>query len=114
MKVYIYKIQDNNNNDQFYIGSTLNLSRRKSHHKKNVKNKCGKLYWCKLYLYIREHGGWDNMTFSKIHEKDIEKLSDGTEEEQAIINLLKPTLNSNKSSKNNNCITTYKEISVSI
>jgi hypothetical protein len=110
MKCFIYKISDNNNINEFYIGSTLNLSRRKSHHKKNVKNKVGKLYWCKLYLYIREHGGWDSFTFSKIHEFDIEKLSDGTAEEQAIINLLKPTLNSIKSSCSLSCITTYKYI----
>ena len=53
MKCYIYKIENNNDKDQFYIGSTLNLSRRKSHHKKNVRNRVGKLYWCKLYVYIR-------------------------------------------------------------
>ena len=66
MKCYIYRIQNNNDPEQFYIGSTLNLSRRKSHHKKNVKNRVGKLYWTKLYQYIREHGGWDNFTFTKI------------------------------------------------
>lgn len=109
MKCYIYKIQDNNDKSQFYIGSTLNISRRKSHHKKNVKNKVGKLYWCKLYLYIREHGGWDSFTFTKIHELEIEKITDGTKEEQAIINLLNPPLNSIKSSCSFECATTYKE-----
>ena len=105
MKCYIYKIQDNNNPEQFYIGSTINLSRRKSHHKKNVKNKVGKLYWCKLYIYIRNNGGWDNFTFNKIDEIDIICLTDGTRYEQTIIENLKPTLNSiNASSK------VYKEI----
>jgi len=114
MKVYIYKIQDNENPEQFYIGSTLNLSRRKSHHKKNTTNKRGKLYWCKLYLYIREHGGWYKFTFSKIHEKDIECVSEGTQEEQAIINLMKPTLNSIRSSKYHNCITSFTELTIII
>ena len=99
MKIYIYKIQNNSDNDQFYIGSTLNLSRRKSHHKKNVKNKVGKLYWCKLYVYIRNHGGWDNFTFIKIHEKEIDCLSEGTCFEQSIIDELKPPLNTIRAHK---------------
>ena len=107
MKCYIYKIQDNNNIDQFYIGSTLNLSRRKSHHKKNVRNKVGKLYWCKLYVYIRNNGGWDAFTFSKINEIEISCLTDGTCFEQSIIDELKPPLNSIKAS-----IKPYKEISI--
>ena len=107
MKLYIYKIENNTDKEQFYIGSTLNLSRRKSHHKKNVKNKVGKLYWCKLYVYIRNHGGWDNFTFTKIDEIDINLLSEGTEYEQSIIDELKPSLNSIKASKK-----PYKEISL--
>ena len=99
MKCYIYRIQDNNDPEQFYIGSTLNLSRRKSHHKKNVRNKVGKLYWTKLYKYIRDNGGWDNFTFTKIDEVDILLLSEGTEYEQSIIDKLNPTLNSIRSSK---------------
>jgi len=99
MKCYIYKIQNNNDPKQFYIGSTLNLSRRKSHHKKNVRNKVGKLYWTKLYLYIRNNGGWDNFTFTKLHEIDILLLSEATEFEQSIIDELKPTLNSIKAKK---------------
>jgi hypothetical protein len=107
MKYYIYKIQNNNDPKEFYIGSTLNLSRRKSHHKKNVTNKRGKLYWCKLYLYIRENGGWINFTFSKIHEMDVESMTKCVEEEQAIINLLNPTLNSIRSCKLINPMTTF-------
>lgn len=99
MKCYIYRIQDNNDPEQFYIGSTLNLSRRKSHHKKNVRNKVGKLYWTRLYQYIRDHGGWDNFTFTKTHEIDIECLSQGTCFEQTIIDEFQPPLNSIRSSK---------------
>lgn len=112
MKAYIYHIQNNSDPKEFYVGSTLNLSRRKSHHKKNVKNKCGKLYWCKLYVYIRENGGWDNFTFTKIHEIDIETMQQVADEEQGIINMLKPTLNSIKSSKLENCKTSYIQESI--
>ena len=112
MKFYIYKISEILDPTQFYIGSTVNLSRRKCHHKKNVSNKCGKLYWCKIYVYIRSKGGWINFKFEKIHEIEIENATDGTKEEQAIINILKPTLNSIKSSIELNCITSYKEMLV--
>ena len=108
MKYYIYKISNNNDNKEFYIGSTKNLSRRKSHHKKNVSNKRGKLYWCKLYFYIRSNGGWVNFTFSKIHEIDVDSSLQCVQEEQAIINMMKPTLNTIKSTKSNNCLTTYE------
>ena len=114
MKFYIYKISEILDPTQFYIGSTVNLSRRKSHHKKNVTNKCGKLYWCKIYVYIRSKGGWINFKFEKIHEIDINIPSEGTNEEQAIIDLLKPTLNSIKSSTELNCITSFKELSINI
>jgi len=107
MKCYIYKIENNTDKDQFYIGSTLNLSRRKSHHKKNVRNRVGKLYWCKLYVYIRNNGGWDNFTFTKLHEVDILLLSKCKEFEQSIIDELKPPLNSIKAS-----VKPFKEIVV--
>jgi hypothetical protein len=107
MKCYIYKIENNTDKEQFYIGSTLNLSRRKSHHKKNVKNRVGKLYWCKLYVYIRNNGGWDNFTFNKLYEIEINQLSEGTCFEQSIIDELKPPLNTIKASKKQ-----FKEIVV--
>jgi hypothetical protein len=99
MKFYIYRIQDNNDSEQFYIGSTTNISRRKSHHKKNVRNKVGKLYWTRLYQYIRDHGGWDNFTMTKTHEIDIENLIQGHGFEQSIIDQFNPPLNSIRSIK---------------
>jgi len=114
MKCFIYRIQDNNDPEQFYIGSKLNLSRRKSHHKKNVRNKVGKLYWTKLYKYIRDHGGWDNFTFTKTHEIDIESLSQGTGFEQTIIDEFNPPLNSIRSSKSLSGLSTklIKELNI--
>jgi hypothetical protein len=49
-------------------------------------------------VYIRNHGGWDNFTFTKLHELDINMLSEGTCFEQSIIDELKPPLNSIKAS----------------
>jgi predicted GIY-YIG superfamily endonuclease len=94
IKYTIYKITDNNNNEQFYIGSTKNMSRRKSQHKKNVTNKRGKRYWTKLYVYIRQNGGLDNFTFEILHTEEYEDKHGALQKEQEMIIELKPPLNS--------------------
>ena len=94
MKYYIYKIYDNNNKEEFYIGSTKNFSSRMSHHKKNVRNKVGKLYWCKVYQYIRANGGWDNFTKDIIEAGTCSDCKFIKQKEQFYITLHKPTLNS--------------------
>ena len=103
MKYYIYKIYNNNNKDEFYIGSTKNFSSRMSHHKKNVRNKVGKLYWCKVYQYIRANGGWDNFTKDIIEAGTCSDCKFIKQKEQYYITLHKPSLNSISS-----CV--YKEI----
>jgi hypothetical protein len=92
-----YKIFKRDNPTLFYIGSTLNFSSRKSHHKKNVNNKVGKLYWTLLYKTIRENGGWSNFDMIKIYETENHPLR--FLEEQALISIHLPPLNKNKSSK---------------
>ena len=99
MKYYIYKIYDNNNKDEFYIGSTQNFSSRMSHHKKNVRNKVGKRYWCKVYQYIRANGGWDNFTCDVIEAGTCDGTGFIKQKEQYYIDLQKPTLNSIRASK---------------
>jgi hypothetical protein len=99
IKYTIYKIIDNNNPEQFYIGSTLCFSRRKSHHKKNVTNKRGKRYWTRLYVYIRKNGGWNNFTMETIQISEYETKDEALTDEQTFINNLKPTLNVNKAIK---------------
>lgn len=94
VKIFFYKIQQNNNDEFFYIGSTVNISSRKSHHRKNVYNKVGKRYWTYLYLHIRKNGGWDNFTLSVIEYGEYKTRKDGMIREQEIINELCPTLNS--------------------
>ena len=91
MKNVIYKIYCNIDDGHLYIGSTNNYSARKSQHRKNVTNRSGKKYWCKLYQYIRLNGGWSNFTMEIIEEvnQDINiKIR-----EQVLISTHMPSLN---------------------
>ena len=99
MKSYIYEISCKSNTELFYIGSTNNLSSRKSHHKKNTNNKVGKRYWTKLYTEIRNNGGWGNMLFIKLYEYDDISKDELRKKEQYYIDELKPTMNTIKSFK---------------
>jgi hypothetical protein len=92
-----YKIYKNDDPTIFYIGSTLNFSRRKFQHKKNTRNKVGKLYHTLLYKTIRDNGGWDNFTIESIWENEEHNLR--YLEERAIINILQPPLNRNNPTK---------------
>lgn len=99
MKGYIYKISIKDKPELFYIGSTNNLSSRKSHHKKNVTNKVGKRYWTKIYLEIRQNGGWNNIIFEIIIKYDEINSDVLKQNEQLYLDELKPPLNSIKSYK---------------
>ena len=57
----IYKLVSNDINiKDFYIGSTVNFTRRKGNHKSNTNNSNGKKYNYKVYQCIRDNGGWQN------------------------------------------------------
>jgi len=93
MKYFIYRITCKTIPTDFYIGSTINASRRKSHHKKNCRNKRGKLYWNKLYVFVRANGDWENFTFEVIETGEVENKDDIRRKEQEYIDSLQPTLN---------------------
>jgi len=92
-KAYIYKIY---NDENLYIGSTIDIYERKHCHKvqSNPNNKCRHL--SKLYKIIREKGGYEKFKFEIIETFDyIDKQSKITKEEY-YIKLLNPNLNSIK------------------
>ena len=59
-KTVIYKLVKNDdfNNENIYIGSTTDFTRRKTAHKTSCNNDKHKEYNAKKYQYIRENGGW--------------------------------------------------------
>ena len=96
-KFYIYKIFFTEDPDNIlYIGSTNNMSRRKSQHKKNTTNKCSKHYKQPLYQYIRGCGGFDKFTIEQLAELEYIDKPDRFRKEQEYINLYNSKLNINK------------------
>lgn len=90
----IYKIVSKDENDNnIYIGSTIDFERRKEQHRKSVDNKNGIQFYTLLYRYIRNNGGWDNFVMEKIIECSVsDKRSGFILETEYIINY-KATLN---------------------
>jgi len=60
-KTLIYKLVKNDdfNNENVYIGSTTDFTRRKTEHKKSCNNDKHKDHNAKKYQYIRNNGGWN-------------------------------------------------------
>jgi hypothetical protein len=97
MKYFIYCIKKEN--EILYIGSTNNFSQRKHKHKKNTTNKRGKLYWLKLYLFIRENGGINNFIFEILENGECITKEEIRKIEQKFLDIYNPNLNTKKSYK---------------
>jgi hypothetical protein len=54
-----------------YVGSTTDLTRRKSHHKSKCTNPKDKDYNAFVYRFIRDHGGFDNFDVVSVEENLI-------------------------------------------
>jgi len=83
----IYKLEIGN---EFYIGSTCNLTSRLHIHKSRTYNENDKRYNEKIYTAIRNIN-WNNV---KIHILEICNKEVIKQREQYFIDTLKPTLNS--------------------
>ena len=90
----IYKLccKDTNITD-IYVGSTTAFKNRKYQHKMGCNNEKGKSYNYKVYIFIRDNGGFENWDmieierFNAIDKRDLEKR------ERVYIESLKATLN---------------------
>ena len=67
-KTIIYKLVKNDdfNNENIYVGSTTDFTRRKNEHKNTCNNEKSKDYNDKKYQYIRENGGWSEWNMVEI------------------------------------------------
>ncbi len=92
-----HKLDYENNN--VYIGSTIDLHKRKICHKSTCITETNKSYHSNPYEYIRANGGFDNFQFTilrvcdNVDKKELIKL------EQSFIDVYEPTLNSQSASQ---------------
>ena len=90
-KSVIYKIQHLNDDNLLYIGSTTNFTKRKTKHKRDCKTSKAK-----VYVMIRENGGWDCFNMIVIKEFPCENKIELQIEEDNMMREMKSTLNMNR------------------
>ena len=84
---FVYKITPHNC-EEFYIGSTMDMKNREKQHINDSKIKTPK-----VYIKIRECGGF---VMKLLYEYECETESELRMEEQRCIDIMKPTLNSQR------------------
>ena len=89
---YFYKIS-HKDSENCYVGSTGNLIKRKSQHKKNCTYEKSKSYQYKLYKFIRENGGWDNFIMEELEQLVCENKEFRLNREKELFEIHKTTLN---------------------
>ena len=70
---FVYELKSKDTSvTETYIGSCWDMKKRLRDHKNNCHNKKIKHYNYPLYIYIREHGGWDTVEMTIIDSGECE------------------------------------------
>ena len=93
--IYMIKKKDDDDNENVYVGSTKDFTKRKWEHKTRCNNPNSKGYNYKIYKYIRENGGWDEWEMIAIETYPCESKRELEIRERFHIETLKPKLNKN-------------------
>ena len=73
----IYKLVCNDIDvKECYVGSTINLTRRKCHHKHRCNNTDNNSYNLYVYQFIRDNGGFDNWSMIQIESFNFNTRSE--------------------------------------
>jgi hypothetical protein len=78
-----------------YVGSTTDFKSRKSKHKSNCNNETEPAYNYKVYIFIRDNGGWENWDMVMIHRQSCVDELEAHKMEKDFMETLGATLNSN-------------------
>jgi len=100
----IYKIYCKNENiKDCYIGSTNNLTKRKTGHKSSCNNPSRKVYNSKIYTFIRANGGFENFDFMILEQFENKMIKqDLLIKEREYIEKFKTSLNTEIPSRTQN------------
>jgi len=95
-KSLIYKIEHLDNPELCYVGSTVNLVKRKYQHKSNYNNEKSEKYNLKIYRTMRENGGWEAFKIAVIKEYPCKTKIELEIEEEKCRKELQANLNSHR------------------
>ena len=98
-KTIIYKLINYDFPELVYVGSTTNFTKRKAQHKSNVSNVNCPKYNIKLYVSIRENGGWNSWDMIKICDYPCKDRREAEQEEDRHMMELKANLNMKRASR---------------
>lgn len=93
IRTVIYKIEHNENKELVYVGSTTDFTNRKYTHKSHCNNEKHKNHNLKVYVMIRENGGWDSFQMLEIKKFPCNDANEARAEEERCRVELKATLN---------------------
>ena len=97
--IYMIKKKDYDDNENVYIGSTKNFTKRKWDHKKRCNNPNIKGYNLKVYQYVRDNGGWDNFVMDVIEDYPCNNKDELVKREDEIICKIKSNLNDRRAKR---------------
>jgi hypothetical protein len=98
-KTIIYKLINYDYPELVYVGSTTNFTKRKQQHKATCFNSNGKRYNLKVYVSIREKGGWESWNIIKICDYPCKNKREAEQEEDKYMMELKANMNTNRASR---------------
>ena len=98
--IYMLKKKDDYDNENIYIGSTTDLTRRRYNHRNNCCNPSINHYNNKKYQYIRENGGWDEWIMIVIENYPCNNKLELVKREDEIMCEMKSKLNTNRANRN--------------
>jgi hypothetical protein len=98
-KIIIYKLINYDYLELVYVGSTTNFTNRKRHHKESCLNEISKEHKFKIYVLIREYGGWENWNMIRICDYPCNNKTEADQEEDKCMMELKANMNSKKTSR---------------
>jgi hypothetical protein len=100
-KTIIYKLINYDYPELVYVGSTTNFTKRKQQHKcgclNNTNNKKNNI---KVYLSIRENGGWQNWNMIKICDYPCSNKREAEQQEDKYMLELKANINIHRAYRN--------------
>ena len=79
-----------------YVGHTTNFTHRKSHHKGACHNPKASSYNTKVYVTIRNNGGFENWSMAKIEDYKCNSLLEACKRERELYEEFNSTMNTNR------------------